>query len=130
MCNAVSNAVQNERRRYVQNQNQNQTVVKAASGVSGHSCIASNGDLGAASCNATETIGHLDFTPPCDSWMHDGTDAPPASWTGITRCCGAVRIVCDPCLIEQRRRDAALTGYCVLCSTPMTPYLANVEPMR
>jgi hypothetical protein len=42
VCNGVTHAERNAVRRHVQNQNQNQTVVKAAFGfVSGHSCIAS-----------------------------------------------------------------------------------------
>ena len=103
VCNTVSNTVQNVRRRCVQNQNQNQTVVKAASGVSGTTCIASHGDLDAASCNATETIEHLDFEPPCEnikgasSRFHHGT-IPPAAWQYRTSCCGTLRMRCDECV--------------------------------
>lgn len=87
-----------------------------------------------SSCNATNSIEHLDWTPPCDSikgpksLAHKGT-VPPAAWTFTTGCCGVVRLRCDACL-------AYLLSWprlnCSLCCRGMETraLLMNLEPLR
>lgn len=77
---------------------QTRLFVAVVCGVSNSNSIASNGDLDAASCNATDAIEHLDFHPNCSSDKHERR----ALWICrvIERPCDCgptVVLACGPC---------------------------------
>lgn len=92
-------------------------------------------DLGAASCNATETIEHLDFEPACDSLLHcDG--APHADWIVFTTippcgCVPGVRTWCSPCL-AMAHGQTNCNLKCIRCGNSwQTPgWIIRAEPLR
>lgn len=45
-----------------------------------------------------EQLTGLDLRPQCESFIHDGGEAPLAEWIGVTRCpCAMTRYLCEPC---------------------------------
>lgn len=90
-------------------------------------------DESPASCNATNTIAHLDFEPPCGARPSSRCPRPADTWVVRAPCCPTAPVsgfVCSPCLKAFLAGPPPRCPDC-LCLWP-TPAasLARIEPLR
>ena len=95
-------------------------------------------DLVPGSCNATETIEHLDFEPTCDSRWHETTgttaDADFVCLTHrICECRPAMRMFCSGCMAKAWTIGRTKHVYCAECgavSDGLHPWVLYADALR